>query len=80
MVSYLGIVRQDDTLNILHEFVPNNTLEMLYKKAYAEKGRFSEIIIAKYAESILHGLEFLHQSDVVHGNVKASNVFVKDTG
>ena len=54
---------------------------MLYKRVLSQgKGRISEYLIAKYTEGILHGLEFLHQNEVVHGNIKTSNVFVRDDG
>ena len=31
LVSYLGVARKDDTLNILQEYVPGQTLEMFIK-------------------------------------------------
>ena len=32
LVQYLGLIRQDDTLNILQEFISGRTLESLYKQ------------------------------------------------
>ena len=39
-----------------------------------------ESLVAKYTQEILYGLEFLHQQDIVHGNIKAANIFVTDDG
>ena len=67
-------------MNILQEYMPSQTLETLYKKGFREYGRLSEMIVAKYTESILHGMEYLHQNDVVHSSIKAANVFVNNYG
>lgn len=36
-----------------------------------------EPLLAKYSQDILIGLEFLHSKDLIHGNIKAANVFVR---
>ena len=74
------MARKDDTLSILQEYVPSQTLEMLIKDRMTLAGGISEQLVAKYAEGILHGMEFLHQREAAHGSIKAANVFVSDDG
>ena len=77
LVRYLGSVKHTTSLNIIQEYVPFPTLEMVYKSYLLKK---SELLVAKYTQEILHGLEFLHQWGIIHGNIKAANVFVTNDG
>ena len=40
----------------------------------------NELLIARYLVKILEGLHFLHQNNVVHYNLKATNILTTKTG
>ena len=76
-MAYLGSIVREETLDIVQEYIPSQTLELLCKDLLLAN---DENTVAKYSQDILYGMEFLHQQNITHGNIKAANVFVRDDG
>ncbi|PNY11898.1 mitogen-activated protein kinase kinase kinase anp1-like protein [Trifolium pratense] len=76
IVRYLGTVREEDTLNILLEFVPGGSISSLLGKF----GAFPEAVIRTYTKQILLGLEYLHKNGIMHRDIKGANILVDNKG
>jgi serine/threonine protein kinase len=77
IVAYLGTeMKGDNTLYIFTEWVPGGSLQSLLKKF----GRFTESVILNYTTQILNGCAYLHSNNVVHRDIKGSNILVDDRG
>ncbi|KAJ3679199.1 hypothetical protein LUZ60_017210 [Juncus effusus] len=76
IVRYLGIVREENTLNILLEFVPGGSISSLLSKF----GSFPETVIRMYTKQILQGLEYLHRNKIIHRDIKGANILVDNKG
>ncbi|KAL5201272.1 hypothetical protein ABZP36_035626 [Zizania latifolia] len=76
IVRYLGTVREEDTVNILLEFVPGGSIQSLLGKL----GSFPEAVIKKYTKQILQGLEYLHNNAIIHRDIKGANILVDNKG
>ncbi|XP_055816762.1 mitogen-activated protein kinase kinase kinase NPK1 isoform X3 [Solanum dulcamara] len=73
---YLGIVREEDTLNILLEFVPGGSISSLLGKF----GAFPEPVIRTYTKQLLLGLDYLHKNGIMHRDIKGANILVDNKG
>ncbi|KAL9855809.1 putative mitogen-activated protein kinase kinase kinase ANP1 STE-STE11 family [Arabidopsis thaliana] len=73
---YLGTVREDDTLNILLEFVPGGSISSLLEKF----GPFPESVVRTYTRQLLLGLEYLHNHAIMHRDIKGANILVDNKG
>ncbi|GMI65346.1 MAP KINASE KINASE KINASE 1, NPK1-related protein kinase 1 [Hibiscus trionum] len=76
IVRYLGTVREEETLNILLEFVPGGSISSLLGKF----GPFPEAVIRNYTKQLLLGLEYLHNNGIMHRDVKGANILVDNKG
>ncbi|KAM3378175.1 mitogen-activated protein kinase kinase kinase ANP1 [Capsicum galapagoense] len=76
IVRYLGIVREEDTLNILLEFVPGGSISSLLSKF----GSFPEPVIRTYTKQLLLGLDYLHKNGIMHRDIKGANILVDNKG
>ncbi|KZS94330.1 kinase-like protein [Sistotremastrum niveocremeum HHB9708] len=76
IVKYEGMVRDDDTLNIVLEYVENGSLSHTIKAF----GKLNERLVAGYVTKILEGLHYLHLSQVVHCDLKAANILTTKNG
>ncbi|KAL2487000.1 Mitogen-activated protein kinase kinase kinase 3 [Abeliophyllum distichum] len=76
IVRYLGTVREEDSLNILLEFVPGGSISSLLGKF----GSFPESVIRMYTKQLLLGLEYLHQNNIMHRDIKGANILVDNKG
>ncbi|KAK8951123.1 Mitogen-activated protein kinase kinase kinase NPK1 [Platanthera zijinensis] len=76
IVRYLGTVREEETLNILLEFVPGGSISSLLGKF----GSFPEAVIRMYTRQILQGLEYLHRNKIIHRDIKGANILVDNKG
>ncbi|KAJ1020124.1 hypothetical protein NDA16_004404 [Ustilago loliicola] len=76
VVKYEGLVRGPDVVSIILEYVENGSL--LYTlKAF---GNFPEKLVASYVVKILEGLNYLHEQNVVHCDLKAANILTTKNG
>ncbi|CAL5012551.1 unnamed protein product [Urochloa decumbens] len=76
IVRYIGTVREENTLNILLEFVPGGSIQSLLGRL----GSFPEAVIRKYTKQLLHGLEYLHRNGIIHRDIKGANILVDNKG
>ncbi|KIY62610.1 hypothetical protein CYLTODRAFT_169858 [Cylindrobasidium torrendii FP15055 ss-10] len=76
IVKYEGMARDADTLSIVLEYAENGSLGQTLKAF----GKLNERLIASYVVKILEGLHYLHQSDVVHCDLKAANILTTKNG
>ncbi|XP_010553736.1 PREDICTED: LOW QUALITY PROTEIN: mitogen-activated protein kinase kinase kinase ANP1 [Tarenaya hassleriana] len=76
IVRYLGTVREDETLNILLEFVSGGSISSLLEKF----GAFPEPVVRTYTEQLLLGLEYLHNHGIMHRDIKGANILVDNKG
>jgi len=63
-------------LNILMEYVPGKSLDVLLLKFKA----FSEAIIRNYTKQLLDALAYCHSNHVVHRDIKGKNILVDTQG
>ncbi|KAJ8614264.1 hypothetical protein CTAYLR_001129 [Chrysophaeum taylorii] len=78
IVAYLGTDVDDEkqTLYIFTEWVPGGSIQALVTKF----GRLPEPIVRKYVAQLLVGLQYLHDKQVIHRDIKAANILVDDRG
>ncbi|MED6168727.1 hypothetical protein PIB30_014190 [Stylosanthes scabra] len=76
IVRYLGTAREEDSLNILLEFVPGGSISSLLGKF----GSFPELVIKMYTKQLLLGLEYLHDNGIIHRDIKGANILVDNKG
>ncbi|XP_047332952.1 mitogen-activated protein kinase kinase kinase NPK1-like [Impatiens glandulifera] len=76
IVRYLGTGRDDESLNILLEFVPGGSISSLL----GNLGPFPEPVIRMYTKQLLLGLEYLHDNGIMHRDIKGANVLVHENG
>ncbi|XP_073046277.1 LOW QUALITY PROTEIN: mitogen-activated protein kinase kinase kinase NPK1-like [Primulina eburnea] len=76
IVRYLGTAREEDSLNILLEFVPGGSISSLLGKF----GSFPESVIRMYTKQLLIGLEYLHENKIMHRDIKGANILVDNKG
>ncbi|KAF5383862.1 hypothetical protein D9615_003632 [Tricholomella constricta] len=76
IVKYEGMARDADTLSIVLEYAENGSLGQTLKAF----GKLNERLVASYVVKILEGLHYLHQSDVVHCDLKAANILTTKNG
>ncbi|KAJ6775374.1 ACTIVATED PROTEIN KINASE KINASE KINASE 3 MAPKKK3 MEKK3 putative-RELATED [Salix purpurea] len=72
IVRYLGVVQEEETINILLEFVPGGSISSLLGKF----GPFPEPVIRTYTKQLLLGLEYLHSNGIMHRDIKGANILV----
>lgn len=63
-------------MNIILEYVENGSLLNTLKSF----GSFPESLVASYCIYILNGLDYLHQQNVVHCDLKAANLLTTKSG
>ncbi|KAK7280173.1 hypothetical protein RJT34_25235 [Clitoria ternatea] len=76
IVRYLGTAREEDSFNILLEFVPGGSISSLLGKF----GSFPESVIKMYTKQLLLGLEYLHNNGIIHRDIKGANILVDNKG
>ncbi|PON80142.1 Serine/threonine protein kinase [Parasponia andersonii] len=76
IVRYLGTARENESLNILLEFVPGGSISSLLGKF----GSFPESVIRMYTKQLLLGLEYLHKNGIIHRDIKGANILVDNKG
>ena len=64
------------TFSIIYEISNGDNLKDLINKF----GELSEVIIQKYTFDILQGLQYLHSKNIIHKNIKSSNILVDSNG
>ena len=76
IVRYLGAQMDKKFLHIFQEWVPGGSISGLLNKF----GSFSIEVIRSYISQTLCGLTFLHDNNIMHRDIKGSNILVNDEG
>ncbi|KAL7417452.1 kinase-like domain-containing protein [Mrakia frigida] len=76
IVKYEGMMRDEDTLNIILEYIENGSLGSTLKSF----GDLTEHLVSSYVMKILEGLHYLHTQRVVHCDLKAANILTTKSG
>ncbi|KAG0266968.1 ATP binding [Actinomortierella ambigua] len=76
IVQYLGSDREKGHINIFLEYVPGGSIASLL----ANYGPFSEILVRSFVKQILEGLDYLHECDIIHRDIKGANILVDNKG
>ncbi|XP_073276046.1 mitogen-activated protein kinase kinase kinase 1-like [Primulina huaijiensis] len=75
IVRYYGTKRDESNLYIFLELVNQGSLLSLYQKY-----KLWDTQVSTYTRQILHGLNYLHDRNVVHRDIKCSNILVDTNG
>ncbi|XP_073290101.1 mitogen-activated protein kinase kinase kinase 1-like [Primulina huaijiensis] len=75
IVRYYGTKRDESNLYIFLELVNQGSLLSLYQKY-----NLRDTQVSTYTRQILHGLNYLHERNVVHRDIKCSNILVDTNG
>ena len=60
-------------------YAPNGSLKQMLEER-PEFNKLSEKLVAGHVIQVLKGLDYLHQNDIVHGNLKAANILITQSG
>ncbi|AYU80858.1 protein kinase, putative [Leishmania donovani] len=74
VVTYLGAVRENNSLRIFMEFVGGGTVGSKLESV----GGLSEEKTRDYTAQLLEGLEYLHVSHILHRDLKGDNLFLTE--
>ena len=66
----------DDHLNIFLEYVPGGSVTSLLRNY----GAFEEPLVRNWVRQILLGLNYLHERDIIHRDIKGANMLVDNKG
>ncbi|XP_064601071.1 uncharacterized protein LOC135467238 [Liolophura sinensis] len=76
IVGYLGTSFEDNFVSIYMQFVPGGSIASVL----ARFGALEERVFCLYTKQILEGVEYLHQNDVIHRDIKGGNIMLMPTG
>ncbi|KAF9952338.1 ATP binding [Mortierella alpina] len=76
IVQYIGSDIEKGHINIFLEYVPGGSIATLL----ANYGPFSEILVRSFVKQILEGLDYLHECDIIHRDIKGANILVDNKG
>ena len=76
IVQYYGSELSSETFSLYLEFVNGGSIHKLLR----EYGPFEEAVLRNYTAQILSGLAYLHRRNIVHRDIKGSNIFVNRNG
>uniref|UniRef100_A0ACD5Z5U4 Uncharacterized protein n=1 Tax=Avena sativa TaxID=4498 RepID=A0ACD5Z5U4_AVESA len=75
IVQYYGTDMEDGKFYIFLELVTQGSLAALYQKYCLQDSQ-----VSAYTRQILHGLNYLHQRNVLHRDIKCANLLVDSSG
>lgn len=76
IVSYLGFEETPEYLHLFLEYVPGGSIASVLRKY----GKLEESIIKSFVRQVLSGLSYLHESGVLHRDLKGDNLLVNLDG
>ncbi|GAA5917295.1 hypothetical protein JCM6882_004154 [Rhodosporidiobolus microsporus] len=76
IVQYLDSSTDSQHLNIFLEYVPGGSVAALLQNY----GAFEEALVSKFVRQILTGLDYLHERDIIHRDIKGANILVDNKG
>ncbi|XP_024316995.1 mitogen-activated protein kinase kinase kinase 1 isoform X2 [Brachypodium distachyon] len=75
IVQYYGTDKEDGKLYIFLELVSQGSLAALYQRYCLQDSQ-----VSAYTRQILNGLNYLHQRNVLHRDIKCANILVDANG
>ncbi|KAI0495230.1 hypothetical protein KFK09_025380 [Dendrobium nobile] len=75
IVQYYGTDKEESKLFIFLELVTQGSIASLYQKYHLRDTQ-----VSSYTRQILNGLNYLHERDVVHRDIKCANILVHANG
>ncbi|RIA83012.1 kinase-like domain-containing protein [Glomus cerebriforme] len=76
IVQYLGSQHDEETLNIFLEYVPGGSVATMLNNY----GPLEETLVRSFNRQILQGLNYLHEKDIIHRDIKGANILVDNKG
>ncbi|CAG8472639.1 45877_t:CDS:10, partial [Gigaspora margarita] len=76
IVQYLGSQYEKGTFNIFLEYVPGGSVATMLNNY----GPLEEPLIQSFVRQILQGLNYLHEKDIIHRDIKGANILVDNKG
>ena len=76
IVRYYGMVENSDSVSLFMEFMKGGSIYNLISK----QGALCEKEVSKYCQQILEGIAYLHDSGIVHRDLKCANILLDDYG
>lgn len=84
IVKYYGtfLVEKQQMIGIAMEYMGGKSLDAIYKRVIEldPNNRINEKVLGKIAESVLNGLNYLHQQRIIHRDIKPSNILLDYEG
>jgi mitogen-activated protein kinase kinase kinase len=76
IVQYLGCSSSGDDLNIFLEYVAGGSVQTMLNSY----GALPEPLVRSFVRQILTGLSYLHERDIIHRDIKGTNILVDNKG
>lgn len=79
IVHYINYIENDDYISFIMEYCEGKTLNEYLVKNIKDNGyryRFREKEIYRFLIDLLHGLNYLHQNSIIHGNITPNSIYI----
>lgn len=82
IVNHYGsfLTNSDSCIGMLMEYCEAGSLDSIVRQISKRRARTSEKVLGRIAESMLRGLDYLHERRIIHRDIKPSNVLVTRSG
>ncbi|CAG8599465.1 284_t:CDS:10, partial [Ambispora leptoticha] len=76
IVQYLGSQHDEKNLHIFLEYVPGGSVATMLNNY----GPLEETLVRSFVRQILQGLNYLHEQEIIHRDIKGANILVDIKG
>ena len=84
IVRYYGtfLIESQQMIGIAMEYMGGRSLDAIYKRVIEldPSNRINEKVLGKIGESVLNGLNYLHQQKIIHRDIKPLNILLDSQG